>query len=32
LNELFGGFDPAHKEMLYDLLGRLRVHLAQETP
>jgi DNA-binding MarR family transcriptional regulator len=32
LIELFGGFDPAHKEMLYDLLGRLRVHLAQETP
>jgi DNA-binding MarR family transcriptional regulator len=28
LVELFAGFDPAHKEALYELLGRLRVHLA----
>lgn len=29
LVEMLGGFDPAHKETLYELLGRLRVHLAQ---
>ena len=30
LIELFDGFDPAHKEVLYELLGRLRVHLAHK--
>ena len=29
LVELFGGFDAAHKDTLYQLLGQLRVHLAQ---
>jgi DNA-binding MarR family transcriptional regulator len=28
LNELLGGFEHAHKDSLYELLGRLRVHLA----
>jgi DNA-binding MarR family transcriptional regulator len=32
LIDLFGGFDPAHKDLLYEMLGRLRVHLAKETP
>jgi DNA-binding MarR family transcriptional regulator len=27
--ELFGGLDAAHKQELYELLGRLRVQLAQ---
>lgn len=32
LVEMFDGFDPAHKEALYEMLGRLRVHLAlQDT-
>lgn len=32
--ELFGGLDTAHKQQLYELLGRLRVQLAanQEAP
>lgn len=32
--ELFGGLDAAHKQQLYELLGRLRVQLAenQEAP
>jgi DNA-binding MarR family transcriptional regulator len=30
LIELFEGFDAAHKELLYELLGRLRVHLAHK--
>jgi DNA-binding MarR family transcriptional regulator len=30
LVELFDGFDPAHKEALYEMLGRLRVHLASK--
>jgi DNA-binding MarR family transcriptional regulator len=28
LIELFGGFDRGHRDTLYELLGRLRVHLA----
>ncbi|NML17283.1 MarR family winged helix-turn-helix transcriptional regulator [Azohydromonas caseinilytica] len=28
LAEMFGGFEPAHRDTLYELLGRLRVHLA----
>lgn len=31
LVELFAGFDPADKHALYESLGRLRVHLAQQT-
>lgn len=30
LIELLSGFDRAHKDGLYELLGRLRVHLAQQ--
>ncbi|MBL8343269.1 MAG: MarR family transcriptional regulator [Rubrivivax sp.] len=30
LIELLEGFDPAYKDTLYELLGRLRVHLARE--
>ena len=30
LIELFDGFDAGHKDALYDLLGRLRVHLAHK--
>jgi hypothetical protein len=30
LIELFDGFDAAHKDALYELLGRLRVHLAHK--
>jgi DNA-binding MarR family transcriptional regulator len=30
LIELLDGFDPAHKDVLYELLGRLRVHLAHK--
>jgi DNA-binding MarR family transcriptional regulator len=29
LVDMLQGFDPAHKETLYELLGRLRVHLVQ---
>ena len=33
LIEMLEGFDAAHKEALYELLGRLRVHLARkESP
>ena len=33
LVEMFEGFDAEHKEALYELLGRLRVHLAvKENP
>lgn len=28
LIEMFRGFEPAHRDTLYELLGRLRVHLA----
>jgi DNA-binding MarR family transcriptional regulator len=28
LAEMFRGFEPAHRDTLYELLGRLRVHLA----
>jgi DNA-binding MarR family transcriptional regulator len=28
LIEMFQGFEPAHRDTLYELLGRLRVHLA----
>jgi DNA-binding MarR family transcriptional regulator len=31
LVEMFGGFDSTLKESLYDTLGRLRVHLADQT-
>jgi DNA-binding MarR family transcriptional regulator len=31
LVELFGGFDADDKDRLYDLLGRLRLHLARQT-
>jgi DNA-binding MarR family transcriptional regulator len=30
LIELFDGFDPEHKDQLYEMLGRLRVHLAHK--
>ena len=30
LTELFSGFGSAHKDTLYEVLGRLRVHLAQK--
>lgn len=30
LVEMFEGFDAAHKDALYELLGRLRVHLAHK--
>jgi DNA-binding MarR family transcriptional regulator len=30
LIELFDGFDPQHKDQLYETLGRLRVHLAHK--
>ena len=30
LSELFAGFGAAHKDALYEMLGRLRVHLAQK--
>jgi DNA-binding MarR family transcriptional regulator len=29
LIELFNGFDRAHRDTLYEMLGRLRVHLSQ---
>lgn len=31
LTQLFDGFDLKHQQQLYDLLGRMRVHLAQKT-
>lgn len=31
LVELFAGFDPGDKHALYESLGRLRMHLAQQT-
>ena len=30
LSDLFDGFGAAHKDALYEMLGRLRVHLAQK--
>jgi DNA-binding MarR family transcriptional regulator len=30
LGEMFDGFDPAHRDTLYEMLGRLRVHLARQ--
>ena len=30
LVEMFERFDAAHKDALYELLGRLRVHLAHK--
>jgi DNA-binding MarR family transcriptional regulator len=30
LVELFDGLDPQHKDLLYEMLGRLRVHLVQK--
>jgi DNA-binding MarR family transcriptional regulator len=32
LVDMLAGFDAAHRESLYELLGRLRVHLAQREP
>lgn len=32
LVEMLDGFDPAQRETLYEMLGRLRLHLAQREP